>query len=217
MKAERLQQIEQLFHAALEREESRRGEFLREACGVDEALRHEVETLLACATNAENVFESTATNSPIFAGDDAPFQALPANIGRYRILRLLGEGGMGAVYEAEQEHPRRTVALKVIKPGLTNPEHCGASSRNRRRWAGCSTPALRRSMKQVLRMPASGPQPYFAMELIRGQVAARVCGSASTEHAATAGAHGEDLRSRTPCASARYHSPRSQTGQHFGR
>ena len=48
--------------------------------------------------------------------------ALPATIGRYRIVRLLGEGGMGAVYEAEQEQPRRTVALKVIQPGLASPE-----------------------------------------------------------------------------------------------
>ena len=46
----------------------------------------------------------------------------PAVIGRYRILRLIGEGGMGAVYEAEQDHPRRTVALKVIKAGLATPE-----------------------------------------------------------------------------------------------
>src|SRR5262245_62074323 len=43
-------------------------------------------------------------------------------IGRYRILRLIGEGGMGVVYEAEQDHLRRTVALKIIKPRLASPE-----------------------------------------------------------------------------------------------
>ena len=53
------------------------------------------------------------------ADDAAP---LPPRIGRYRILRLLGEGGMGAVYEAEQESPQRTVALKVIRAGYANSE-----------------------------------------------------------------------------------------------
>jgi non-specific serine/threonine protein kinase/serine/threonine-protein kinase len=48
--------------------------------------------------------------------------APPETVGRYRILRLVGEGGMGAVYEAEQEHPRRIVALKMIKPGIATRE-----------------------------------------------------------------------------------------------
>src|SRR5262249_59715897 len=43
-------------------------------------------------------------------------------IGRYRVLRVVGEGGMGVVYEAEQDHLRRTVALKIIKPGLASPK-----------------------------------------------------------------------------------------------
>jgi len=47
---------------------------------------------------------------------------VPAFIGRYRILRRHGEGGMGSVYEAEQDNPRRTVALKVIRPWLVSPE-----------------------------------------------------------------------------------------------
>ena len=56
------------------------------------------------------------------AAGAVPTTGLPAAIGRYRIVRLIGEGGMGAVYEAEQDQPRRTVALKVIKPGLAGPE-----------------------------------------------------------------------------------------------
>ena len=47
----------------------------------------------------------------------------PPQVPRYRVLALLGVGGMGAVYTAEQQQPRRTVALKVIKPGLVTPWH----------------------------------------------------------------------------------------------
>src|SRR5262245_38304723 len=49
-------------------------------------------------------------------------KAHPKAIGRYRILRMIGEGGMGVVYEAEQEHPRRIVALKIIKPSVASVE-----------------------------------------------------------------------------------------------
>src|SRR5258708_27691873 len=51
----------------------------------------------------------------------AKVRAIPDRIGRYRIIRLIGEGGMGAVYEAEQDNPRRIVALKVIKSNWASP------------------------------------------------------------------------------------------------
>ena len=52
----------------------------------------------------------------------AAANAVPARIGRYTIVRVLGEGGMGTVYEAQQESPKRTVALKVIRAGYLSPE-----------------------------------------------------------------------------------------------
>jgi eukaryotic-like serine/threonine-protein kinase len=93
----------------------------------------------------------------------------PANIGRYMILHLLGEGGMGVVYEAEQENPRRTVALKIIKPRF-------GSSELRRRFEQ-EAAALGRlqhpGIAQVYEAGAAdsgfGPQPYFAMELVHGR------------------------------------------------
>src|SRR5687767_7078934 len=53
-------------------------------------------------------------------GGRAAGRTPPSTIGRYRILRVIDEGGMGRVYEAEQAEPRRTVALKVIKHGLAS-------------------------------------------------------------------------------------------------
>ena len=55
--------------------------------------------------------------TPVYGIDSEPRPNVPARIGRYRILRVIGEGGMGVVYEAEQEHPHRKVALKVIRAG----------------------------------------------------------------------------------------------------
>ena len=55
--------------------------------------------------------------------DGGTVRAIPAAVGHYRVLSLLGEGGMGAVYEAEQDQPRRIVALKVIKPGFATTEN----------------------------------------------------------------------------------------------
>jgi tetratricopeptide (TPR) repeat protein len=170
MNAERLQQVEQLFHAALEREASRRADFLREACGVDEALRHEVETLLSCARKAEDVFESTATDPAAPAWDDVqPHPAAPASIDHYRILGLLGEGGMGAVYEAEQEYPRRIVAFKVIKPGLANPELMRRFEQESQALARLQHPGIAQIYEAGTANTGFGPQPWFAMECIRGQ------------------------------------------------
>jgi hypothetical protein len=84
--------------------------------------------------------DDVPTSAPEYRGPTTGFpasladgvQALPATVGRYRILRLLGEGGMGAVYEAEQDIPQRTVALKVIRAG-SRPVKCSGVSRTRHR------------------------------------------------------------------------------------
>src|SRR5215471_17436388 len=120
-----LRRIEELFHAALEVEKDQRDDFLRKACGPDESLHRAVESLLAYQTEARDFIEAPALavaarglaqdEDLTETIDGAPGTSwLPARIGKYRVIRLLGEGGMGAVYEAEQEQPRRIVALKGI-------------------------------------------------------------------------------------------------------
>src|SRR5215510_8478095 len=90
-------------------------------------------------------------------------------IGRYRILHLVGEGGMGAVYEAEQDHLHRTVALKIIKPGLASPELLRRFEQEAQALGRLQHPGIARIYDAGTADTGFGPQPYFAMEFIHGK------------------------------------------------
>src|SRR6188768_2200751 len=90
-------------------------------------------------------------------------------VGRYRIVRMIGEGGMGAVYEAEQELPRRTVALKVIKPGLSSPQLLRRFEQESQALGRLQHVGIAQIYEAGTADTGFGPQPYFAMEFIRGE------------------------------------------------
>src|SRR6185295_13343424 len=93
---------------------------------------------------------------------------LPETIGRYRVLRMVGQGGMGSVYAAEQDHPRRAVALKVIKPGLTSPDLLRRCERESQALGRLQHPGIAQIYEAGTADAGLGPQPYFAMEYIAG-------------------------------------------------
>lgn len=118
------------------------------------------------------VRQDAATFAPSITGGESPGSShsnLPAAIGRYKILRLIGEGGMGAVYEAEQEHPRRTVALKVIKPGMASPELLRRFEQEAQALGRLQHPGIAQIYEAGTADAGFGPQPYFAMEFIQGK------------------------------------------------
>jgi len=92
-----------------------------------------------------------------------------SQIGRYKITRLIGEGGMGAVYEAEQDQPRRIVALKVIKPGLASPELLRRFAQESQALGRLQHAGIAQIYEAGTADAGYGPQPYFAMEFIRGE------------------------------------------------
>jgi tetratricopeptide (TPR) repeat protein/predicted Ser/Thr protein kinase len=93
----------------------------------------------------------------------------PTTFGHYRIVKVLGEGGMGTVYEAEQDQPRRRVALKVIKPGLAGPELLRRFALEADALGRLQHPGIAQIYEAGTAQTPFGTQPYFAMEFIEGQ------------------------------------------------
>jgi tetratricopeptide (TPR) repeat protein/predicted Ser/Thr protein kinase len=161
-----LRRIEELFDQAIDLGPTQLVLFLDEQCQGDEGLRAAVEELLRIDCRAE----ATAAHlrSPL-AGSRTQEGAPPAPgfpvIGRYRVVRVLGEGGMGTVYEAEQDNPRRTVALKVIRPGLASDALLKRFAREAQILGRLCHPGIGQVYDAGI---ADNGQPYFAMELIAG-------------------------------------------------
>jgi serine/threonine protein kinase/tetratricopeptide (TPR) repeat protein len=158
---------EALFHEA-RRIASReaRDAYLAQACGGDRGRRDRVEALLRVHEQEPSFLESPAP-PPTAARDEPPLTEGPGTvIGPYKLLERIGEGGMGAVYMAEQARPvRRKVALKVIKPGMDTRQVIARFEAERQALALMDHPNIAR----VLDAGATDSgRPYFVMELVRG-------------------------------------------------
>jgi eukaryotic-like serine/threonine-protein kinase len=169
--------VQELFNQAVALPVEQRNVFLEAACAGEPALRAEVKSLLAADANFTEGIEEGLLKSPLVRALELPAsgagEALPGSrppdrpvwIGRYRILRRIAEGGMGAVYEAEQDSPRRLIALKVLRPGLASPTLLRRFRHEAQILGRLHHPGIAQVHEAGL---AEDGQPFFAMELIRG-------------------------------------------------
>jgi len=137
---ERWRQVAAVFHAALERPPAERDALLDEACAGDPALREEVATLLARHDASDGFLETPAAALP-GALDDAPLSG--QTLGPYRIDEVLGRGGMGCVYRAEDTRLRRLVSIKALAPEfVADPRQRERLRRGARAAAALSHPGI---------------------------------------------------------------------------
>jgi serine/threonine protein kinase len=155
----------QIFLQAVENHEPERWpEFLHDACGTDTVLRERVEALLAAYRQPNRILDSRSHQATIDLGSIA--EGPGTVIGPYKLLQQIGEGGMGVVFEAEQERPvRRRVALKVIKPGMDTREVIARFEAERQALAMMGHPNIAKVYEAGA---AENGRPYFVMELVQG-------------------------------------------------
>ena len=169
----------QLLAAALELPEKERTAFLSSACSEDRELRQEVDELLSMAPAAHGLFQNAAFEE-LGGGDDESAQqstrdpVIGSAIGRYRIERLLGRGGMGAVYAASRgdEAYEQQVAVKVLHPGLESRGHAGRFLAERQILAVLDHPSIARLLDGGT---TSDGRPFLVMEYVEGDPLDRYC------------------------------------------
>src|SRR5437867_4085556 len=182
MKPERWERVAKLHRAALEREESERWAFLEQACGGDEELRQEVMSLLAYDGKTASFLELPALEvaaKQVARGEvearrrQSMDRFLPGAVlaGRYRVVALLGKGGMGEVYRADDLTLGQPVALKFLPAQFAL--DADRLARFRKEVAVARTIA-HPNVCRVYDIAEHGGQPFLSMEFVDGEDLASV-------------------------------------------
>jgi non-specific serine/threonine protein kinase/serine/threonine-protein kinase len=162
---ERWSRVKDLLAEALQHPSSERKQFLDQACGSDAALRSEVESLLTYEQPQDQI-----TAAGKFSDQFKP----PEKIGPYRILRSLGQGGMGSVYLAERadEEYRKEVAIKLIRSDMTTEFVLHRFLNERQILASLDHPNIARLLEGGT---TEDGLPYLVMEYVEGQPIPEYC------------------------------------------
>ena len=168
MNLERLNQIEEVYHAARETPAGGREAVLDQLCGADADLRGEVESLLAFEGMPENFLDAPpeALAAEMFSQEEIGASLTGTEISHYKIINLLGAGGMGEVYLAEDTRLRRRVALKILPQTLA-----GDADRLRRfeQEAFAASALNHPNILTIFEFGAAGETCFLAAEYVQGE------------------------------------------------
>ena len=159
--------VKRIHQSALDVDPAERAAFLDKSCGGDEALRREVDSLLAYATEAELFLERPAVDiAPTSPGQSRKGTLVGTTISHYQVLSLLGAGGMGEVYLARDPRLDRTVALKIL------PEELAADADLMQRFtreAKAASALNHPNVATIYDVGESDGIPFIVMEHVEGE------------------------------------------------
>lgn len=170
MKSDRWQEIERIFHLARQQDPAKREVFLEKACEGDESLRREVDSLLASRSEAEDFIESPAVEVVARAIADDRVKQHSDLVGRtllrYQIIKQVGSGGMGEVYQAKDLSLDRDVGIKVISQEFArDPDRISRFKREAKLLASLNHP----NIAAIHGLEASGETQFLVLELVEGE------------------------------------------------
>jgi|GEM_PF-6360636 len=147
--------------------------YLDQVCGNDADLRAEVEELLKANEQAGDFLKIPPVEINATLDTSPSIEGPGTKIGHYELLELIGEGGMGLVYLAEQKEPvKRRVAFKIIKPGMDSRQVIARFEAERQALALLDHPNIAHVFDAGC---TETGRPYFVMEHVKGMSITRYC------------------------------------------